>query len=108
MLLFILGKLILNVSKKKATMTLSVKPFGCMPSAGVSDGVQSIITEKYPEAKIKLEGSDPEGLARVAAVRDAVGDALALRVDFNESLPLADAVPFIGKVPTPSTLAAPI
>jgi len=44
------GKLILNVAKKKATMTLSVKPFGCMPSAGVSDGVQSIITEKYPEA----------------------------------------------------------
>ena len=31
-------------------MTLSVKPFGCMPSSGVSDGVQSIITEKYPEA----------------------------------------------------------
>jgi len=25
-----------------------VKPFGCMPSAGVSDGVQSAITEKYP------------------------------------------------------------
>ncbi|HEY7958099.1 MAG TPA: 2-hydroxyglutaryl-CoA dehydratase, partial [Polyangia bacterium] len=44
------GKLILNVSKKKATMTLSVKPFGCMPSSGVSDGVQSIVTERYPEA----------------------------------------------------------
>ncbi len=44
------GKLILNVVKKKTTMTLSVKPFGCMPSAGVSDGVQSMITEKYPEA----------------------------------------------------------
>jgi predicted nucleotide-binding protein (sugar kinase/HSP70/actin superfamily) len=44
------GKLILNVAKKKATMTLSVKPFGCMPSSGVSDGVQSMITEKYPEA----------------------------------------------------------
>lgn len=44
------GKLILNVAKKKATMTLSVKPFGCMPSSGVSDGVQSIVTEKYPEA----------------------------------------------------------
>jgi hypothetical protein len=29
-------------------MTLSVKPFGCMPSASVSDGVQSAITEKYP------------------------------------------------------------
>jgi predicted nucleotide-binding protein (sugar kinase/HSP70/actin superfamily) len=42
------GKLILNVAKQKATMTLSVKPFGCMPSSGVSDGVQSLITEKYP------------------------------------------------------------
>ena len=37
------GKLILNIAKAKATMTLSVKPFGCMPSAGVSDGVQSMI-----------------------------------------------------------------
>jgi predicted nucleotide-binding protein (sugar kinase/HSP70/actin superfamily) len=44
------GKLILNVKFKKATMTLSVKPFGCMPSSGVSDGVQSMVTEKYPEA----------------------------------------------------------
>ena len=35
-----------------------------------------------------------EGLARVAAVRAAVGDRLALRVDFNESLTLAEAVPF--------------
>jgi hypothetical protein len=42
------GKLILNVAKSKANMTLSVKPFGCMPSSGVSDGVQSLITEKYP------------------------------------------------------------
>ncbi len=42
------GKLILNVVHNKATMTLSVKPFGCMPSSSVSDGVQSLITEKYP------------------------------------------------------------
>jgi predicted nucleotide-binding protein (sugar kinase/HSP70/actin superfamily) len=42
------GKLILNVVKQKATMTLSVKPFGCMPSSGVSDGVQSLITEHFP------------------------------------------------------------
>jgi hypothetical protein len=25
-----------------------VKPFGCMPSSGVSDGVQSLISERYP------------------------------------------------------------
>ena len=42
------GKLIMNVTHAKAHMTLSVKPFGCMPSAGVSDGVQSAITEKFP------------------------------------------------------------
>jgi hypothetical protein len=42
------GKLILNVTHHKAHMTLSVKPFGCMPSAGVSDGVQSAITEHFP------------------------------------------------------------
>jgi hypothetical protein len=42
------GKLILNVVKNKATMTLSVKPFGCMPSSSVSDGVQSLITERHP------------------------------------------------------------
>jgi predicted nucleotide-binding protein (sugar kinase/HSP70/actin superfamily) len=44
------AKLILNVIKSKSHMTLSVKPFGCMPSSGVSDGVQSVITELYPEA----------------------------------------------------------
>lgn len=44
------GKLLLNVKKKKANMTISVKPFGCMPSSGVSDGVQTYITEKYPES----------------------------------------------------------
>ena len=44
------SKLILNVSHNKATMTLSVKPFGCMPSSGISDGVQSLVTERFPEA----------------------------------------------------------
>jgi len=44
------GKFILNVLHKKAHMTLSVKPFGCMPSSGVSDGVQSMITSLYPQS----------------------------------------------------------
>jgi hypothetical protein len=44
-----IGKVILNVVNRKATMTLSVKPFGCMPSSGVSDGVQSYIAEKHPD-----------------------------------------------------------
>jgi predicted nucleotide-binding protein (sugar kinase/HSP70/actin superfamily) len=44
------GKLVVAVKKKKMTMMISVKPFGCMPSSGVSDGVQSIVTERYPDA----------------------------------------------------------
>src|SRR6202012_4675139 len=42
------GKLIVNVVMGKAHITVSVKPFGCMPSSGVSDGVQSLITARYP------------------------------------------------------------
>jgi predicted nucleotide-binding protein (sugar kinase/HSP70/actin superfamily) len=42
------GKLIVNAVHQKANITVSVKPFGCMPSSGVSDGVQSLITSRYP------------------------------------------------------------
>lgn len=44
------GKLIHFIEDKVNHMTISVKPFGCMPSSGVSDGVQAIVTSKYPEA----------------------------------------------------------
>ncbi len=44
------GKLIHFVEKRLNHMTISVKPFGCMPSSGVSDGVQSLIIKKWPEA----------------------------------------------------------
>jgi hypothetical protein len=43
------GKLIQNVAYQKVNMTLSVKPFGCMPSSSVSDGIQTFITELYPQ-----------------------------------------------------------
>ena len=42
------GKLIVNSVRCKAHITVSVKPFGCMPSSGVSDGVQSLITARHP------------------------------------------------------------
>lgn len=44
------GKLVHYIEDKLNHMTLSVKPFGCMPSSGVSDGVQSFVASKYPEA----------------------------------------------------------
>ena len=44
------GKVLENASKKKVNLTISVKPFGCMPSSGVSDGVQSLLTERHPQS----------------------------------------------------------
>jgi len=52
----------------------------------------------FSTAKIKVAGATDEGVARVAAVRAAVGDRMALRVDFNESLVLDRAVPFIRRL----------
>jgi L-Ala-D/L-Glu epimerase len=52
----------------------------------------------FTTAKIKIAGAGSEGVERVAAVRDAVGDRLALRVDSNESLTLEEAVPVIRRL----------
>ncbi|MGH7313513.1 MAG: mandelate racemase/muconate lactonizing enzyme family protein [Candidatus Rokuibacteriota bacterium] len=52
----------------------------------------------FTTAKIKVAGAGDEGIARVAAVRAAVGDRMALRVDFNESLTLAESVPYIRRL----------
>jgi L-Ala-D/L-Glu epimerase len=71
---------------------------GTVPPAQAAAEAKEWRGRGFASAKIKLDGPDPEGLARVAAVRDAVGDGLALRVDFNESLPLAAAVSFIRKL----------
>ncbi len=44
------GKLIHFINDKTNHMTLSIKPFGCMPSASVSDGIQSLVISNYPNA----------------------------------------------------------
>ena len=63
------GKLILNVLHKQgAHDAVSVKPFGCMPSSGVSDGVQSLITEKLPAAPSSAR-SRPAATARSTSTR---------------------------------------
>ncbi|MBK8040615.1 MAG: 2-hydroxyglutaryl-CoA dehydratase [Verrucomicrobiaceae bacterium] len=59
------GKLIQSVTHKKAHMVISVKPFGCMPSSGVSDGVQSLITTKYPAAIFSAIETTGDGAANV-------------------------------------------
>lgn len=68
---------------------------GTVPPAQAAREASEWVARGFRSAKIKLDGATEEGVERVAAVRAAVGDRLALRVDFNESLALADAVPFI-------------
>jgi len=46
---------------KLAHLVISIKPFGCMPSSGVSDGVQSLITAKYPSANFLSVETSGEG-----------------------------------------------
>ncbi len=44
------GKLIHFIQDRCNHLTISVKPFGCMPSSGVSDGVQTIVQSLYPDS----------------------------------------------------------
>ena len=46
-----------------AHLVISIKPFGCMPSSGVSDGVQSLITARYPSANFLSVETSGEGSA---------------------------------------------
>lgn len=59
------GKLIQSVKYKKSHLVLSVKPFGCMPSSGVSDGVQALVTAKYPEASFLAIETSGDGAVNV-------------------------------------------
>lgn len=59
------GKLIQSVKYKKSHLVLSVKPFGCMPSSGVSDGVQALVTGKYPDASFIAIETSGDGAVNV-------------------------------------------
>ena len=55
--------LIEAVEENLAHLVISVKPFGCMPSSAVSDGIQSLITARYPNANFLAIETSGEGAA---------------------------------------------
>jgi predicted nucleotide-binding protein (sugar kinase/HSP70/actin superfamily) len=59
------GKLILNAVSNKVDLTVSVKPFGCLPSSCVSDGVQSSIIGLHPGALFLPIETSGDGAANV-------------------------------------------
>ena len=71
---------------------------GTVPPEQAAREATAWVGRGFRSAKIKVSGATPDGIARVAAVRAAVGDRMALRVDFNESLQLAEAVAYIRRL----------
>ncbi|MGH7333740.1 MAG: mandelate racemase/muconate lactonizing enzyme family protein [Candidatus Rokuibacteriota bacterium] len=71
---------------------------GTVPPAQAAAEALAWCERGFRTAKIKVAGATEEGVARVDAVRNAVGDRLALRVDFNESLSLDEALAFIPRL----------
>ena len=55
--------LIESIKHNLAHLVISVKPFGCMPSSAVSDGVQSLVTAHYPQANFLSIETSGEGAA---------------------------------------------
>jgi len=52
-----------SIEHKLAHLVISVKPFGCMPSSAVSDGIQPLITSRYPSANFLSIETSGEGAA---------------------------------------------
>ena len=59
------AKLIYSANHNHANLVISVKPFGCMPSSGVSDGVQSLIGGLYPQAHFLAIETSGDGAVNV-------------------------------------------
>ncbi|MFT7880248.1 MAG: hypothetical protein ABXS91_07645 [Sulfurimonas sp.] len=55
--------LVESVKENLAHLVISVKPFGCMPSSSVSDGIQSLVTARHPEANFLAIETSGEGAA---------------------------------------------
>ena len=71
---------------------------GTVPPAVAARDAVAWCEQGFRSAKIKVSGATDTGIERVAAVRSAVGDRLALRVDFNESLTVDEAPAFIRRL----------
>lgn len=59
------GKVIQAAEGRKAHLVISVKPFGCMPSSGVSDGIQSLVSLRHPEVGFLPVETAGDGAANV-------------------------------------------
>jgi predicted nucleotide-binding protein (sugar kinase/HSP70/actin superfamily) len=99
--------------RRKVHLTISVKPFGCMPSSAVSDGVQALVSARYPEAAfLAMETSGEGEVNALSRVQMALFRAKAeARAEFAEAL-AAHGVADVAGLPEPTragrTVTAPL
>jgi len=55
--------LVESAKENLSHLILSIKPFGCMPSSAVSDGIQSLVMKHYPNANFLSLETSGEGAA---------------------------------------------
>ena len=86
--------LIESVKENIAHLVISVKPFGCMPSSSVSDGVQSLVTSRFPEANFLAIETSGEGAANFySRVQMALFKAKQSAKEEFENLTLPEKIP---------------
>ena len=83
-----------SVKENIAHLVISVKPFGCMPSSSVSDGVQSLVTSRFPEANFLSIETSGEGAANFySRVQMALFKAKQSAKEEFEALEKTDPIP---------------
>ncbi|UPT77293.1 hypothetical protein MN086_09560 [Sulfurovum sp. XGS-02] len=86
--------LIESVKENIAHLVISVKPFGCMPSSSVSDGVQSLVTSRFPEANFLAIETSGEGAANFySRVQMALFKAKQAAKEEFENITLPEEIP---------------
>jgi predicted nucleotide-binding protein (sugar kinase/HSP70/actin superfamily) len=86
--------LIESVKDNLSHLTISVKPFGCMPSSAVSDGVQSLVTSRFPSANFLSIETSGEGAANFySRVQMALFKAKQSAKEEFEELSIPEVVP---------------
>ena len=86
--------LIESIKDNLSHLVISVKPFGCMPSSAVSDGVQSLVTSRFPEANFLAIETSGEGAANFySRVQMALFKAKQSAKEEFEELSVPESVP---------------
>ena len=86
--------LIESVKDNLSHLTISVKPFGCMPSSAVSDGVQSLVTSRFPSANFLSIETSGEGAANFySRVQMALFKAKQSAKEEFEALTIPENIP---------------